>query len=111
MGVLKVTINATPDVNKQNYSEGISYAYPLVEFTNKKTTVHVAITVKNNVVSVFINDKPVAESTSFKLAYGGKCINCGVPSGTKFNSIFWNNSTNDADHVKVYMSNVNITKE
>jgi hypothetical protein len=111
MGALKVTINANPDVNKQNYSEGISYTYPLVEFTNKKTTVHVAVTVKNNVVTVFINDKPVAESTSFKLAYGGKCINCGVPSGTKFNSIFWNNTTNDADHVKVYMSNVKITKE
>lgn len=111
MGALNITINANPDENKQNYSEGISYAYPLVEFTNKKTTVHVAVTIKNNAVTVFINDKPVAVSTAFKLAYGGKCINCGVPSGTKFNSIFWNNTTNDADHVKVYMSNVKITKE
>jgi hypothetical protein len=111
MGMLRVRINATPEVNEEHYSGGILYEYPLLEFTNKKTTVHIAVTVKNNIVTVFVNDKPVAVSTTFKLTYGGKCIRCGVPAGTKFNSIFWTNTTNDADNIKVYMSNVKITKE
>jgi hypothetical protein len=110
-GLLRVKINAIPEVNKENYAEGISYEYPLREFTNKKTIIHVAVSVKNNVVTAFINDKPVAVSTAFKLTYGGKCIRCGVPAGTKFKSIFWNNTTNDAEHIKVYMSNIKITKE
>jgi hypothetical protein len=110
-GLLKVNINATPEVNKENYSGGISYEYPLREFTNKKTIIHVAVSVKNNVVIAFINDRPVAVSTAFKLTYGGKCIRCGVPAGTIFKSIFWSNATNDAEHIKVYMSNIKITKE
>jgi hypothetical protein len=111
MGAVKVNINATPDVNQENYADGISYEYPLREFTNKKTKTHVSLTVKNNIVTVLINDKPVAVSTNFKLTYGGKCNRCGLPSGTIFKSVFWSNITNDADAVKVYISNIKIVKE
>jgi len=110
MGMMRIKIDATPDVNTENFSSGLIYEYPLREFTNKKTTIHVAVTVKDNVVSALINGKTVAVSTNFKLTYGGKCISCGVPAGTKFNAVFWSNSTNNADAIKVYMSNVKITK-
>jgi hypothetical protein len=110
-GIVRIKINSTPEVNNENYSGGLVYEYPLREFTNKKTKIHVAVTVKNNVLTVFINNKAVAISTDFKMAYGGKCINCGIPAGTTFKSIFWSNATNDAEHIKVYMSNIKITKE
>ena len=83
----------------------------LLEFTNKKTSVHIAIKVMAGVLSIFINNKQVAVSTDFKLAYGGKCVTCSLPVGTKFNNIFWNNSTNDADTTKVYIRNIKISKE
>ena len=110
-GVLNITINSTPSVNKQNFSEGILYRYPLPEFTNKKTKVHVAVKVKGNVLTVLINNKQVAVSTDFKLTHGGACISCGLPAGTRFNAVFWENTTSDAENVKVYISNVKITKE
>lgn len=110
-GMLRVKINSSPSANTQNSSEGISYEYPLLEFTNKKTSVHIAIKVMAGVLSIFINNKQVAVSTDFKLAYGGKCVTCGLPVGTKFNNIFWNNSTNDADTTKVYIRNIKISKE
>lgn len=111
MGMLRVKINSTPEVNKENYSGGLSYEYPLREFTNKKIKINVSVKVKNNVLTVLINNNAVATSTDFKMTYGGKCISCGVPAGTKFNSVFWSNTTNDADNTKVYISNVKISTE
>jgi hypothetical protein len=111
MGMLRVKLNSIPEVNKQNYSEGLIYEYALREFTNNKTKIHVAVTLKNNIIAVRINNKTVAVSTDFKMTYGAKCVSCGVPAGTKFNTIFWTNSTNDADNIKVYIGNVKITNE
>ncbi len=110
-GILSVKINSSPSANKQNYSEGIVYEYPLREFTNKKTSVHVAVKVKASVITIFINNKEVAVSTNFKMRYGEKCKTCGLPAGAKFNFISWENSTNDADDLNVYIRNVKITKE
>ncbi len=111
MGTLRVRINAVPEINKQNYSEGLTYEYALREFTNNKTKIHLAVTVKNNTLTVLVNNTPVAVSSNFKMTYGASCITCGVPAGTRFNAVFWNNSTNDADNIKVYIGNVKITKE
>lgn len=110
-GALNVNINSTPSVNKQNFSEGILYSCPLREFTDKKTSVHVAVKVKGTVLTVFINNKQVAVSTDFKMTYGGACISCGLPPGTRFNAVFWENTTKDAENVKVYLSNIKITKD
>jgi hypothetical protein len=110
MGMLRVQINSSPSANTQNSSEGISYEYPLREFTNKKTKIHVSIKVTSGALAILINNKQVAVSTDFKLAYGGKCISCELPPGTKFNNIFWKNSTTDADNIKIYMGNVKIVK-
>lgn len=111
MGMLRVRINSTPEPNSQNYSGGLVYEYALREFTNNKTKIHVAVTVKNNTLTVRINNKPVAVSTDFKMTYGANCASCGVPAGTRFNTIFWKNTTSDADNIKVYISNIKISKE
>jgi hypothetical protein len=46
MGVLRVKINSTPEENKENYSDGLTSEYPMREFTNKKTSIHVAVNAK-----------------------------------------------------------------
>jgi hypothetical protein len=110
-GELSVKINSTPSANTQNGLEGVSYEYPLKEFTNKKTSIHVMIKVKAGVVTIFINDKMAAVSTNFKMGYGGKCVSCSLPVGTKFNFISWTNTTTDSDNINVYMSNVKIINQ
>lgn len=110
-GIVSIKINSSPSTNKENYLEGISYEYPLHEFTNKKTTVHVTVKVKSGLVTLLINNKQVAVSKDFKMGYGGKCTGCGVAAGTQFNTITWSNSSSDADNIKVYISNVKISKD
>ena len=94
-----------------NNSEGIYDVKPLKEFTNNQTKVHVAVKVKNNNLAIFINNKVLTASSGFKMLYGGDCKICGLPAGTVFNSIFFTNTTNNSDEMKVYISNVKITKE
>ncbi len=110
-GILRIAVNSTPSENNQNNSEGIFYEYELREFTNGKTKIHVAVKVQGGLLSVFVNDKQVATSKNFKLRYDGACITCGLPAGTRINSIFWNNKTSDADNIHVYLSNIKITRE
>jgi hypothetical protein len=110
-GNIKIDINSAPSVNTQNFSEGIFYTDALREFTDKKTKVHVTVKVKGPILTVLINDKQVAVSTDFKMTYGGNCISCGLPAGTRFNGVFWKNTSSDAENVKVYISNIKITKD
>jgi hypothetical protein len=111
-GEIRTKITAMPSANTEsNNSEGIHNVKSLREFTNKQTKVHVAVKVKNNNLSIFINNKEFTASSGFKLQYGGDCKVCGLPAGTTFNSIFFTNTTNNADAIKVYISNVKITKE
>jgi hypothetical protein len=109
-GIVRVRLNSSRPVKSSTYTEELVYEYPLREFTDKKTTVHVAVVVKNNLLSVLINNKTVAVSTDFKTPYGGKCSTCGLQPGIKFNTVFWNNTTNDVDNMNVYLSNVKVTK-
>ena len=110
-GNLIAKINSVPFDNKQNNSEEILYEYALREFTDKKTSIHVEVKVKAGLVTIFINNKQVAVSTDFKMTYGQKCTKCNLPDGTNFNFISWQNTTTHADDVKVYISNIKITKE
>jgi hypothetical protein len=110
-GEIRTKINAMPSANTEsNNSEGIYDVKPLKEFTNKQTKVHIAVKLKNNNLTIFINNKELTASSGFKLLYGADCKVCGLPPGTLFNSIFFTNITN-ADAAKVYISNVRITKE
>ena len=99
-----------PSQNMQNSSEGIYDVKSLKEFTNRQTKIHVAVKVKNNNLTIFINNKELTASPGFKLQYGADCKVCGLPDGTVFNSLFFTNTTNNADSVKVYISNVKISK-
>lgn len=110
-GNIKIEIHSAPSVNKQNSSEGIFYTCSLREFTDKKTKLHVAVKVNSAILTVFVNNKQVAVSTDFKMTYGGDCISCELPAGTRFNSIFWKNTTSDNENVNVYISNIKITKD
>lgn len=110
-GSLNAEINANPSSNNQNYSEGIRYEYTLKEFSSKRTRIHVGVRVNKNILTLFVNDKQVGISKDFKMTYGGKCVVCGFPESTRFNGLFWNNTTSDADNIKVYLGNVKISKE
>jgi hypothetical protein len=110
-GEVRTKINAVPSDNNQNYSEGIYDVKPLKEFTDKQNKIHIAIKIKNNNLSIFINNKELTSSSGFKLQYGGDCKVCGIPAGTVFNSIFFTNTTNNADEIKVYISNIKISKD
>jgi hypothetical protein len=110
-GHATITINSTPELNKGNNASGLAYTYDLREFTNKKTKIHVAVSVRKNALTVLINNKPIAKSSEFKFNDGSKCISCGVPAGTKFNNIYWENTTSDSENINVYISNIKITKE
>lgn len=107
-GEIRTKINAVPWQNEQNSSEGIYDVLTLREFTDKQNKVHVTVSVRNNNLSIFINNKELTSSSSFKLQYGGNCNVCGLPAGTVFNSIFFINTTNNAEAIKVYISNIKI---
>lgn len=112
-GSAKSLINS----NISNYEGNYNYNYPLREFTNKKTGIHVKFTVKNKVVTVFINDQQVMASTMFKKDYCTDCVCNGVPPGTLFRILSFKNTTQNwspdgkSDEVHVYISNVKITKD
>ena len=110
-GAAKIDIHSKPSVNKDNFSEGIFYTYALREFTNEKNKVHVAVSLKSGELKLLINGKEVAVSSDFKMTYGTPCISCSLPAGTKFKTVYWKNTTTDAENVNVYFSNVKITKE
>ena len=109
-GEIRTKINTMPSQNMQNSSEGIYDVKPLKEFTNRQNKIHVTIKVKNNNLTIFINSKELTASPGFKLQYGADCKVCGLPDGTVFNSLFFTNTTKNADSVKLYISNVKITK-
>lgn len=108
-GEIRTKINAVPSQNEQNSSEGIYDVRALREFTDKQTKVHITVSVRNNNLSIFVNNKELTSSSGFKLLYGGNCNVCGLPAGTVFNSIFFINTTNNAEVIKVYISNIKIT--
>jgi hypothetical protein len=110
-GVLRVDISNTPELNEENYSKGIRAEYPLTQFTDKKTTVHITLQAQNGNISALVNNKNVIESKDFKMTYGGNCKLCGIAPDIQFTNILFNNVTNDSDNVGVYLSNVKITKQ
>lgn len=111
MGLATLRINSMPELNKQNYADGISNEYALKEFTNNLTKIHVTVSIKNGLIEVFVNNRLITSSANAKLAYGGTCVQCGIPASTSIRSIYWKNITNDADNIKVYISNIKITKQ
>ncbi|PZR26105.1 MAG: hypothetical protein DI535_15620 [Citrobacter freundii] len=109
-GLLRVSVNNTPDPNEENFSKGIRAEYKLGEFTDKKTKVHIGVQLKDGFLTILVNGKPVISQADFKMTYGGACKLCGVPAELLFRSMTFNNVTNDNKTVEVYIGNVKITK-
>lgn len=110
-GLLRVSVNNTPETNEENFVKGIRAEYQLTEFTDKKTKVHIAVKVKNGAISVLVNGKEAVKPGDFKMTYGGACKLCGVPAELQFNTLTFNNVTNDSGTVGVYIGNLKITRE
>ena len=110
-GSAKVEIHSSPSLNKDNHVEGIFSSYHLREFTNRKNKVHLGVNLNGGELKLFVNGKQVAASSEFKMTYGKPCVSCNIPSGTGFKTIYWKNTTNDPENVKVYISNIKILKD
>lgn len=112
-GEAKPTINSTI----AGYDGSYNYTYSLREFTNKKTSLHATVIVKNGQATFFLNDKQVAVSKDFKQDYCKGCVCKGIPPNTTFRKISFTNTTQNwspdgkSNEVHVYVSNVRITKE
>ncbi len=110
MGTAKLELHSTPSVNTENYVEGIAATVPLKEFTNRKNKLNVKLSIIGGNIQLFLNNNLAAQSSGMKMTYGKPCINCTLPVGTRFNIVSWKNTTNDADRVGVYISNIKISK-
>lgn len=110
MGAANIEIHSKPSLNKENNVEGIFSKNSLAEFTNRKSIVHISLSFKNGELKLFANQKQLAISSDFIMAYGKPCVSCNLPAGSRFNTLNFTNITNDADNVKVYISNIKIAK-
>ncbi|QNA46387.1 hypothetical protein [Lacibacter sediminis] len=110
-GLLKVNINSSPAINRENFEEGITAEKPLRDFSSKKNKVHITLLVKDGKVSVFSNGNLIIQPADFKMKYGGPCQLCGIPNGRSFASLTLNNITNNDKETGVYISNIKIVKE
>ncbi|MBL7743467.1 MAG: hypothetical protein JNN00_08350 [Chitinophagaceae bacterium] len=112
-GESKPIINSTVASHNGNFN----YTYDLREFTNKKTTVHATLKVKNGQPAFFINGKQIAVPSDMKQDYCKDCACKGIPPGTMFRNLNFTNTTHNwspdgkSNEVHVYISNVKITKE
>lgn len=111
-GEAKLELHTTPPLFRENFNEGAFYTKSLTDFSNKKRKVNVQLHFSNGVISLFINNQLAAASLKdMKLSYGGVCKDCRIPAGFFFNTIRWENFTNNAKETGVYISNISITKE
>lgn len=110
MGEAKIEIHSNPELNVQNYSNGIFVKKDQRELTNKKNKVHITISLNAGNLKVMMNNHEMANSSDFKMTYGAPCVSCKIPAGTRIQKMNWTNTTNDAENVHVYISNIKITK-
>jgi hypothetical protein len=110
-GLLKVSINSSPAVNRENFEEGITTEKPLTDFTSKKNKVHIEVVVKEGKLSIYSNGNLIIQPADFKMRYGSPCILCGIPTGRQFAALTLNNTSNNPIETGVYFSNLKITKD
>lgn len=111
--------NSKPVINSTvaGYEGSYNYTYSPREFTNKKTSLHATVKVKNGQATFFINDKEIAVSKDFKQDYCKDCICKEIPPNTLFRKLSFTNTTQNwspdgkSNAVNVYISNIKITKE
>ena len=92
-GEIRVKVNSNPEVNVENFSNGLVYNKPLNEYNSEKLKTHFAIQLKDGRLTVSANGNKIADSKDFKLTYGGDCKNCDVLKGARINTIQFTNIT------------------
>lgn len=107
-GEVRIDVKNYPEVNEENFNKGLVAQYPIREFTNKKTKVHIAVQVQNGGISFYVNNKLVLKPNDFKLQYGGACKLCDIPSDLRFRNFILSNTSNNRD-IGIYVSNFKIT--
>jgi hypothetical protein len=110
-GGAKLELHTNPPVFRENFNEGAFCTMGLADFSNQKRKTNVQLTVINGEIRLQLNKHPEISSVKdMKLAYGGVCQDCRVPAGLLFNTIRWENATNNAKETGVYISNIKIMK-
>ncbi|WP_338876283.1 hypothetical protein WBJ53_11600 [Spirosoma sp. SC4-14] len=111
-GLAKIELVSFPLVKSNTYVEaGGQSVQPLTTFTNRQNRVHVKLQKEGSEVRLFLNNKPFATSSDFKSNYDKPCQYCTIPAGIQFSTINWVNMTDDAENVRVYISNVKLSKQ
>jgi hypothetical protein len=110
-GVLEAEIHNTKGDNRENNKEGIYFKASLPEFTDKKALVHITVQMKDGECRILVNGRSTGTPAAFRMAYGKACVQCGVPAGTRFNTLNWRNVTEDSGDVSVYISNIKLVKD
>ena len=110
MGEIAFAFHSKPALYIDNFNEGLTYKKELRQFTNKKDLVHVRLVFKDGNLDLYINESKITGFSEFKMSYGKPCDNCKIPAGTRFNTLQFRNSTNDADNTGIYLGNVKITR-
>ncbi len=111
MGESRLEIHNNPAIYKDNYSEGLFHTANPRFLTNKNNRVHIKLIVKNGAVSVYQDDKIITRQSDLKMTYGKACTDCILPADTRFNTLSFRNTTNDAALTNVYFGNVKIIAE
>jgi hypothetical protein len=110
-GYLNIDLNKVPEVNEVNFVKGAFYKQEQREFTNKRNLVHVVLTINNAQISISVNGIKIDGGKDLKLQDGKACKDCSIPSNVTFRKLSWKNTTNDADHVNVFLGNVQVTSD
>lgn len=108
MGEIAIAFHSKPALYVDNFNEGLSYKKDLRAFTNKKDLIHLKFVFKDGQPAFFINENKIAGFSDLKMSYGKPCDNCKIPAGTRYNTLQFRNSTNDADNTGIYLGNVKI---
>jgi hypothetical protein len=110
-GEAKLELHTTPPLFRENFNEGAYFKKSLADFSNQKRKLKVQLTFINGEIQLLINNNLTASSVKdLTLAYGGVCNNCRIPAEFTFNTVRWENFTNNANETAVYISKVKITK-
>ncbi len=109
MGETRVEVHTTPAIYKENYSEGLFIKKDSRLFTNKKNELHLRLELKNGEISLYQDNKMICSQADFRMTYGKDCSGCKWPAGTRFNTLSFRNTTNEAELNGIYLSNFKIT--
>ncbi|WP_316829249.1 hypothetical protein [Pedobacter aquatilis] len=107
-GEVRVELVNTPS-NMDYNNVGGYFVSAQPAFTNTKRKVHVQLVKKGSNITLSLNGKEIANSTTFKSKYGKDCGDCAIAPGIMYNNFKIKSLTQDADQTACYIGNIKIT--